>query len=822
MSPSSVRAACAAAALLLALLASATRADDWGWTMQGSPVQVGGQLLVSEDGTRIDLMGGFDSISFGETDGIWSWSAPDGWKYRKLQPDSPLGRHAVAVDRARRRFICFAPVSQPGTQGEFWAADPSSATAWVHLGLAPFGVPAAVMLDLEDRLWAVGRTTNSSTGDLWWRSLADSGTWRRVGSLPIADMGLGWHFDSALSRHFFVRAPAGGSPSLISFPLTGGAPNVYPLPGLRPIDWNPTAFVDAERSRILVWSNGPDSEAGSGPRSVRIRVISLDTPGLAEEVIAEFADGAGAWPFANVGVGANGLWAVSADSLVEVRRASPDALGDWRLVADSGPSPPRRSFAYPIEPFVLEDSTSGWMLGQAIAFGVRDWSWLWRLDMAGGAVRWTPQRLLGSAPDSAEISASVYSPDERRVYAIGSRSVWAFDLEPTPHWSKLGHSGPGASPAAVAYDPRSQRLWVDTAAPTSWALEDPTWRSSGAPCMPDSSFDPYPRVAFDQRRERLIRCDWVGVHSNALTDTSCWRAELRTSGIDFTSTGGAVLGDSPSDQPYPGSLRPYRARTLMVDERRGELHLDGGYSSWLLAPIRYGDAVPLGSPVPGARGVAGFPIPQRNGQAVALTPACDRIVLAMGQRVWTWPAGGDELAWSIPARPAQEPDRVSLAWRTVNAFPMPVTLWRRTPAEAWQAIGTLAPDANGVISYEDPSATAGRRYGYRITRSDRLADLVSRDQWLTREIRAEFALHRAWPNPSSGRLTISFALARSGAVGFEVFDLSGRRVWRDAREVQAGQQLATLDLPASLRTGVYLLRVSSGGERRSARILLIR
>ena len=126
------------------------------------------------------------------------------------------------------------------------------------------------------------------------------------------------------------------------------------------------------------------------------------------------------------------------------------------------------------------------------------------------------------------------------------------------------------------------------------------------------------------------------------------------------------------------------------------------------------------------------------------------------------------------------------------------------------------------MSYDDRTATAGQRYGYRLTRSDQITDLASRDQWLTRETRAEFALHRAWPNPTSGRLTLSFALARPGAARFEVFDLSGRRVWLETRDAQPGQQLATLDLPATLRTGVYLLRVASGGERRSARIALIR
>lgn len=86
---------------------------------------------------------------------------------------------------------------------------------------------------------------------------------------------------------------------------------------------------------------------------------------------------------------------------------------------------------------------------------------------------------------------------------------------------------------------------------------------------------------------------------------------------------------------------------------------------------------------------------------------------------------------------------------------------------------------------------------------------------------------KAWPNPAPAAIGISFALASETDARLEVYDLAGRFV----RSLVAGRQ------PAGERTlrwdgrdargrrvasGIYLLRLSTAGEERSARLVLLR
>ncbi len=771
-------------------------------------------------------MGGFAGLSGSPTDDVWTWTASSGWHRQALVEDALRGGGAIAVDRERARFLCFTPDPTIASQGLLWAIRPSAPTLREDLGSTPFGQIVDATLDGDDRLWLLARGGSGSTVmDLWWRSLADTGTWRRVGSLPSTTFFLpgSWHFDRLHQRHLFVTAPSGAPPSLWSFSATGGATSVvYPLHQLQPFGWAVNAFVDTDRRRLLVASSADGGVPGSSAAIARLDVISLDTLGSAHQLAVALTDPPGQRPFANFGLNASGFWAVWGDPAVPIRRADVDSLASWRLVADSGPSPRARDYSFPTEPFVLEDDVSGWLLGEHLGFGVRDWSLLWQLDLRDERVRWTGARIAGVVPESTGISATTYSPDERRWYAVGPDAVWAFDLEPTPHWSRLGSSGPGFAPSGLAFDPLRRRLWADDGSLAYWSLDGGEWRRLTAACPADSILDPYPRLSYDARHERLLRSDRAGVRSHTMGDYSCWKLELRTSGFGLSDAEVPRWRSSGDGQPYPLPLPPSSARTLLIDERRGELHLDGGLHSFYTQSVSYGQAVSLTTPIAGARDVSGHPIPVRNGRAVALAPASDRIVLAMGPQVWTWPAGNTELPWAIALPVVQAPGAVRLAWRVATAFASPATLWRRTPTDAWQMIARLSPDASGAFSFEDPAAIAGHRFGYRLTRGDRMTDLASRDQWLVRETRAEFALHHAWPNPSSGHLTLSFALAHPGAARFELFDLSGRRVWLETRAAQSGQQLASLELPTRVHAGVYLLRVVSGGERRSARIAVIR
>ena len=74
----------------------------------------------------------------------------------------------------------------------------------------------------------------------------------------------------------------------------------------------------------------------------------------------------------------------------------------------------------------------------------------------------------------------------------------------------------------------------------------------------------------------------------------------------------------------------------------------------------------------------------------------------------------------------------------------------------------------------------------------------------------------AWPNPSAGRATVRFGLAEGGAVRVAVYDVLGREVAVVAERAfgPGRHEVSVGGLPA----GAYVVRVTSGGEARTARM----
>jgi hypothetical protein len=85
------------------------------------------------------------------------------------------------------------------------------------------------------------------------------------------------------------------------------------------------------------------------------------------------------------------------------------------------------------------------------------------------------------------------------------------------------------------------------------------------------------------------------------------------------------------------------------------------------------------------------------------------------------------------------------------------------------------------------------------------------------------ALLGAQPNPARQDLSVSYSLAVSGARGtLELLDLAGRRVaWRDLSGESAGRHQVRLIERQSLQPGVYMLRLSHGGQVRGMKVAVI-
>ncbi len=83
------------------------------------------------------------------------------------------------------------------------------------------------------------------------------------------------------------------------------------------------------------------------------------------------------------------------------------------------------------------------------------------------------------------------------------------------------------------------------------------------------------------------------------------------------------------------------------------------------------------------------------------------------------------------------------------------------------------------------------------------------------------------PNPCSGRGKLSFVLPEKGFVGLDLFDVTGRRVWRVLGAILSGGP-HSIDFDGSgegekpLPSGVYLLRLTFSGRQQTQRVAVVR
>lgn len=89
---------------------------------------------------------------------------------------------------------------------------------------------------------------------------------------------------------------------------------------------------------------------------------------------------------------------------------------------------------------------------------------------------------------------------------------------------------------------------------------------------------------------------------------------------------------------------------------------------------------------------------------------------------------------------------------------------------------------------------------------------------------ARFGVRAVWPNPSRGAVAVTFALPLGGAhATLELIDLAGRRVaTRDLSALGAGVHAITLAEGASLRPGMYVVRLARPGEVSAAKVAILR
>jgi hypothetical protein len=266
--------------------------------------------------------------------------------------------------------------------------------------------------------------------------------------------------------------------------------------------------------------------------------------------------------------------------------------------------------------------------------------------------------------------------------------------------------------------------------------------------------------------------------------------------------------------------------------------LGGAYLSWdrYLGP-EVQDQIAL-QHITGSAGVfAGWPVDGRlvPSEYVSFSPRMTED--GMGGAIVAWirsengmnnlralrlaPDGPVAVALSLVSAEA-EPGRVRLTWVVAGMTGFKAAVERRTEGGEWERLGEVTADGTGRLSFEDHEVVAGRRYGYRLAYVDEGTERHTGETWVTVP-RLELALRGFQPNPSVGRPTVALVLAEAGPATLEAYDVAGRRVAsREVGSLGAGRHEVLLAGAERLAAGVYALRLTQGGQVRTARGVVAR
>ena len=184
-------------------------------------------------------------------------------------------------------------------------------------------------------------------------------------------------------------------------------------------------------------------------------------------------------------------------------------------------------------------------------------------------------------------------------------------------------------------------------------------------------------------------------------------------------------------------------------------------------------------------------------------------------------------------------DRVRLRWETASESNNAGFEIQRSRAEAdggertWTEVGFVESKAEGGTSSEARTYRftdtdlpyEADTLEYRLRQVDvggtaTLSDPVA----VARGGPTGLRLQETYPNPTSGRVTVRFAVpdeaASEGTVRLRLYDMLGRTVRTAAPGAEAGHHERHLDVQG-LASGTYLLRLEAGGQQVTRKLTVV-
>lgn len=167
-------------------------------------------------------------------------------------------------------------------------------------------------------------------------------------------------------------------------------------------------------------------------------------------------------------------------------------------------------------------------------------------------------------------------------------------------------------------------------------------------------------------------------------------------------------------------------------------------------------------------------------------------------------------------------DRVTLTWSAPGAASRAANVYRRQGAGVWSLLAATTVDASDRVAHVDEGVTPGRRYGYRLGILEDGAETFTGETEVEVPSGVAFGLRSVGPNPASGELWVTFALATAQPASLELYDVSGRQVRSVDLAAAAGvHREALLRGGEKLPAGVYVVMLRQGERTATSRVSLV-
>jgi hypothetical protein len=744
-------------------------------------------------------------------------ATPDG-AWEELRPLQRTA-HAAFHDPTRDRMILVGGVIEnyqgdptyDGATNGVWVVDLAVPTGWTRLtpsGAAPTPrvAPAVIFDAARNRLVWVGGA-GASMGDVWTLTLTGSPSWSQhaaAGPLPPARS----------------HAAVAYDPVRDQLVMTGG----------EDVAGNPLGDVwTMSMSAGFTWA--PIAPAGTAP-SARTRAAFRYDPPRDQFVMV------------------GGTSAVLPEYRADVWTLELSGTPSWSQLAVSGGPPDARAAAT----IVYAPQTDRFIMfggGRGFVY-LND---LWQLDLSG-APAWTNLGASGGPPSVRDAHSAVYDVLRNHMIVYGGTTFygvdegWKLDLSGAPAWSLLPmpYVRPDARRGAtVIVDVLNQRLvcfgggapnnqtWVlPLAGPPQWSL----LTTGGTP----PAARRYHHAVLDPVRRRMIVFGGTAAGATGqLKDVWALPLDGPPNWVQLFPSGSSPAGRSDAAAIYD----PNGDRLVIFGGSAGTSDLSDVWTMSLGASPAWTKLSPGGS-LPSAR----------SAMACAYDPVYARLIIyggfsqgglqsegdtyalrMTGAPVWrkiyasgTGPSARSSVATAIDTRRGR-----MLVFGGTGDFGVTTRtnqVWSMTFTDsAWTQLapqGFLPSIRGGAIAAYDSLADRMIAYGgfTGVDFSEINWALTFIEQTVSvpgpRGTGPAFALYGAVPNPSRGDFGVSFRLPDASPARIDVFDIAGRRVrTAEVGAMGAGMHQLSLGAPGRLATGVYMVRLSRGGEHRVARAVVL-